>query len=139
AHYGLAPGSAGRRRAAIGEALAGRAPAERAGLEANRRRFLAALDAGLARWTAALAPWRGTRVVVVHESWPYFARRFGLVVVAAVEPTPGVPPSPAHLADLTKRMKDSGVRLVIAGPESDVSVVGHVAAPGGARGGTPIP
>jgi len=37
-------------------------------------------------------------VVVAHESWPYFARRFGLTVAAALEPTPGVPPSAAYLA-----------------------------------------
>src|SRR5262249_20791863 len=135
----LDPENARPMTAAILEALAGLVPAERTGLEANRRRFLAALDAGLARWTAALAPWRGTRVVVVHESWPYFARRFGLVVVAAVEPTPGVPPSPAHLAALTGRMREAGVALVLAEPYSSAAVVGQVAARGGARAVTLIP
>jgi ABC-type Zn uptake system ZnuABC Zn-binding protein ZnuA len=63
----------------------------------NRTRFLERLDAGLARWTAALAPYRGARAVAYHDSWPYFARRFGLVIVATVEPVPGVPPSAASL------------------------------------------
>jgi len=138
-HYWLDPESARPITRAIADGLARVAPGERARFEAARSRFLEELDARLARWSRAMAPYRGTRVVVVHETWPYFARRFGLVVVAAVEPSPGVPPSPAHLADLTKRMKDSGVRLVIAGPESDVSVVDHVAARGGARGVTLIP
>jgi zinc/manganese transport system substrate-binding protein len=78
-------------------------------------------------------------VVVVHESWPYFARRFGLVVAAALEPTPGVPPSPAYLATLTQRMKDAGVRLLIAEPSSSTATVAQVAARSGARVVTLVP
>ena len=80
-----------------------------------------------------MAPYRGTRVVVVHESWPYFAQRFGLVVVAALEPTPGVPPSPSYLASLIQRMKETQVRLLLGGPESDSAAVNQVASRSGAR------
>lgn len=138
-HYWLDPENARPITAAVLEALARLAPTDRPGFEANRARFLRDLDAGLGRWTEAMAPHRGTRVVVVHESWPYFARRFGLVVAAALEPTPGVPPSPAHLATLTQRMKDAGVRLLIAEPSSSTSVVAQVAARSGARAVTLIP
>ncbi len=138
-HYWLDPENARPMTAAILEALARLAPGERAHFEASRARFLAALDAGLARWTAAMAPHRGTRVAVIHESWPYFARRFGLVVVAAVEPTPGVPPSPAYLATLTRRMREAGVRLLVAEPYSSASLVGQVAARSGAQIVTLIP
>jgi ABC-type Zn uptake system ZnuABC Zn-binding protein ZnuA len=86
-----------------------------------------------------MTPYPGTRVVVVHETWPYFAQRFGLVVVAAVEPTPGVPPSPSSLAALTKRMREVGVTLLIAEPSSNASVVSQVAARSGARVVTLIP
>ncbi len=86
-----------------------------------------------------MAPYRGTRVVVVHETWPYFAERFGLVVVAGVEPTPGVPPSPSSLATLIQRMREAGVRILIAEPSSNSSVVSQVAAKSGARAVTLIP
>ncbi len=138
-HYWLDPGNARPISASILEALARLAPADRPQFEQNRNRFLAGLDTRLRRWTEAMAPYRGTRVVVVHESWPYFARRFGLVVVAAVEPTPGVPPSASYLASLTQRMKDARVRLLIAGPESDTAVVNQVAARSGARAVTLVP
>jgi ABC-type Zn uptake system ZnuABC Zn-binding protein ZnuA len=138
-HYWLDPENARPMTAAILEALARLAPESRAGFEANRARFLAALEAGLVRWTGVMAPYRGTRVAVVHESWPYFARRFGLVVVAAVEPTPGVPPSPSHLATLTQRMREASVRLLLAEPYSNASVVSQVAARSGARAVTLIP
>jgi ABC-type Zn uptake system ZnuABC Zn-binding protein ZnuA len=132
-HYWLDPENARPITAGIVEALARLAPAERSRFETNRKRFLDGLDGRLAGWLKAMAPYRGTRVVVVHESWPYFCRRFGLVIVAAVEPTPGVPPSPSSLATLTRRMQEAGVRALIAEPSSSASLVREVAERSGAR------
>ena len=138
-HYWLDPENARPITAAILDALARLAPADRAHFEANRKRFLEQLDAALRRWSQAMAPYRSVRVVVVHETWPYFADRFGLTVVAAVEPTPGVPPSPAYLALLIQKMKEAGVKLLIAEPSANASVVSQVAARSGARVVTLIP
>ena len=138
-HYWLDPENARAITAAILERLARLRPEERAAFAANRDRFIARLDAGLARWKRAVAPHRGARAVVVHESWPYFAERFGLAIVAAIEPTPGVPPTPATLADLAQRMKASGVRLIIAEPWSDASLVRQVAGRTGARVAVLVP
>ncbi len=138
-HYWLDPENARPITAAILDALVRLSPADRPQFEANRKRFLAELDVRLARWLDAVAPYRDTRVVVVHETWPYFAQRFGLVVVAAVEPTPGVPPSPSYLATLTQKMREAGVKLLIAEPYSNVSVVSQVAARSAARAVTLIP
>ncbi len=138
-HYWLDPDNARPMTADILEALGRLAPADRALFEANRRRFLARLDAGLTEWLRLMAPYRGTRAVVVHDSWPYFARRFGLVVVAAVEATPGVPPAPSVLADLPQRMRTAGVTLLIAEPYSNESIVRQVASRSGARVVTLVP
>jgi len=132
-HYWLDPENARPITAGILNALARLAPNDRGYFERRRADFLAHLDAGLVRWQGALAPAKGARVVVMHESWPYFARRFGLEIVAAMEPTPGVPPSPASLASLTRQMKDARVRVIIAEPYSDAALVQRVAALGGAR------
>jgi ABC-type Zn uptake system ZnuABC Zn-binding protein ZnuA len=138
-HYWLDPENARPITASIFEALARLVPADRARFDLNRRRFLAELDGRLRHWTEAMAPYRGARAVVVHESWPYFAQRFGLTIVAALEPTPGVPPAPASLAALTQRMKASRVPLLIAEPTSDASLVQQVAARSGARAVILIP
>ena len=132
-HYWLDPENARPITAGLLDALARLAPAERAYFEGRRTGFLRRLDAGIARWQAALAPYRGARIVVVHESWPYFARRFGLDIVAALEPTPGVSPSPAYLASLAARMKEAQVRVVIAEPYANAALVAKVAALSGAR------
>jgi ABC-type Zn uptake system ZnuABC Zn-binding protein ZnuA len=138
-HYWLDPENARPITAAILEALARLAPGERSNFESRRGDFLKRLDEGIARWTRALGPFRGTRVVVFHESWPYFARRFGLQIVAAVEPAPGVPPSPAYLSSLTKQMKEANVRLLIAEPYSSAALASRVASLSGARVVTLVP
>jgi len=138
-HYWLDPENARPVTAAIMEALARLAPAERLYFETKRKRFLDHLHVRLGRWLQTMVPYRGTKAVVVHESWPYFAQRFGLVVVGVVEPTPGVPPSPSYLAELIQKMREAGVKLLIAEPYSNSSIVNQVAERSGARAVTLIP
>ena len=138
-HYWLDPANARPMTQTILDGLARLAPDAREVFGRNRARFLEWLDAGLKRWTDALAPYRGARVVAFHDSWPYFARRFGLVVAATVEPVPGVPPTPASLAALTAGMKDAGVRILIVEPSASRAVADRVAAPSGARVVTLVP
>ena len=60
-------------------------------------------------------------------------------MVAAVETTPGVPPTPATLAALPQQMKHAGVRLLIAEPSSNESVVRQIAIQSGVRRVTLVP
>jgi ABC-type Zn uptake system ZnuABC Zn-binding protein ZnuA len=132
-HFTLDPGTAPVVTANIVEGLGRVAPEHRGAFEARRRDFLARLDAGLARWRETLAPFRGARVVAYHELWTYFLQRFGLVQAAAIEDRPGIPPSPTHLADLVRRIKDEQIRVVVAEPWADRKLVELVAREGGAR------
>jgi len=138
-HYWLDPVNAHPITARLLEALAAAQPEDRALFAENRARFLARLDAGVARWQARLAPFAGARLVVVHDTWPYFMRRFGLTVAGAVEETPGVPPSPAHLGQLIERMRASGVRTIVAEPGASPAIVRRVADATGARVATLAP
>ena len=138
-HYWLDPANARPMTQTILDGLAQLAPDAREVFGRNRARFLEQLDAGLKRWTAAMAPHRGARVVAFHDSWPYFTRRFGLVVAATVEPVPGVPPTPASLAALTAGMKDAGVRILIVEPSTSRAVADRVAASSRARVVTLVP
>jgi len=138
-HFWLDPENGRPITAAVLEALARLAPADRGYFEANRKNFLARLEERLKEWRSAMAPLKGARVVVFHESWPYFAERFGLVIVASVEAVPGVPPSPSYLAGLIQKMRGSGIRLLIAEPYSNASVVKQVARQSGATAVKLIP
>ena len=132
-HYWLDPSNAEPITASILAALIGLRPGEKANFEANRAEFLARLKERVSVWEAVLAPFHGTRVVVVHDSWAYFAEHFKLQIVAAAEPHPGISPSPAELATLFKRMRESNVRLLIADPHADPSLVQQIAEKGAAR------
>jgi ABC-type Zn uptake system ZnuABC Zn-binding protein ZnuA len=138
-HYWLDPENGRSITAAILEALVRLAPADRPYFEANRKRFLDQLDGRIKGWLQTMASYKGTRVVAVHETWPYFAQRFDLIIVAVVEPNPGVPPAPSYLASLIQKMRDSGIKLLIADPYSNASVVRQVATQSGATAVTLIP
>jgi ABC-type Zn uptake system ZnuABC Zn-binding protein ZnuA len=138
-HYWLDPENGRPITTAILEALLRLAPADRSYFEANRKRFLDQLDGRIKGWLQTMASYKGTRVVAVHETWPYFAQRFGLIIVAVVEPNPGVPPAPSYLATLIEKMRDSGIKLLIADPYSNASSVRQVATRSGATAVTLIP
>jgi len=101
----------------------------------------------LGGWLGELLPHYATKVVDDHSLFPYFARRFGLVVVGHLEPKPGVPPTTAHLQTLSQQMQKDNVRIILASPyfnprhasavasSTGASVV-NIAHQVGARGGT---
>ena len=126
-HYWLDPENARPLTARILDLLVALAPADRPRFEANRARFLAELDRRLERWHRTLAPHRGARVVVVHDTWPYFARRFGLTIAAAVEEKPGMPPSAAYLGLLIERMRTGDVKALLAEPGAPAALVQKIA------------
>jgi ABC-type Zn uptake system ZnuABC Zn-binding protein ZnuA len=131
-HYWLDPKNAEIVTGTILEALARLDPANAPSYEANRAAFLARLQAKLTEWEARLAPLKGMPLVAYHNSWPYFARRFRLDFVAFIEMKPGVPPSPAHLAEIVRTMRARNVRIVVREPHEPKRDVDFVAGKAGA-------
>lgn len=82
--------------------------------EANFNNFIDTLKLKISEWNTELAPYVGTDVVTYHKLWSYFLDWAGLKLVGTIEPKPGVPPSPSHVADLIKRMEALDVKLVLA-------------------------
>jgi ABC-type Zn uptake system ZnuABC Zn-binding protein ZnuA len=123
-HYWLDPKNAEIITGNILEALGRIDPDNGPRYEANRAAFLARLAGKLAEWETKLAALRGVPLVAYHNSWAYLARRFRLDVVGFVEPRPGVPPSPAHLAALIATMQARQARIIVRQPhepEKDVT------------------
>jgi len=85
------------------------------------------------RWDAALAPYKGAKIVTYHRSWPNFAERFGLDVVGYVEPKPGIPPSPSHTLDLIAEMKRLNVKVILVEPYFDLKTPNAIARDTGAK------
>lgn len=125
-----------RRAVRVADALAGRlaaldpqgAAAYAARADALRRE----LDAALARWRATLAPLQGRKLFSQHRTLTYFLEWTGLVSAGEVEPRPGVPSPPAHLAELVQIARREGVGAIVVenyyDPRSARVVASHAGA-----------
>jgi ABC-type Zn uptake system ZnuABC Zn-binding protein ZnuA len=100
----------------IAAALERTDPANASFYEANRTAYQKRLDSAMAVWQETLKPYVGTKVITYHNSWAYFAERFGLGRAGYVEPKPGIPPSPSHLNELINQMKREKIKLILMEP-----------------------
>lgn len=96
--------------------------------KANLKSFENRLDAKMAEWQKLLAPYREKEVVSYHNYWIYFARRFDLKMDLYLEPKPGIPPTPAHLAEVIARMKADNIKVIVVQPYQNRKTAETVAA-----------
>ena len=87
----------------------------------------------LGGWLGLMRPYYGTKVIVDHNMWPYFARLFGLTVIGTLEPKPGIPPTTAHLGAVINLMKADDVKVVLAAAYYDPRYARFVSENTGAR------
>ena len=132
-HYWLDPGNGRRIAQAIQKKLSEMSPADAAYFQQRYGDFDRRLTAAEGRWRAALAPYKGTKVVTYHRSWPNFAEAFGLDVVGYVEPKPGIPPSPSHQLALMQEMKRQGIKIILVEPYFDLKTPNAIARDTGAQ------
>ncbi len=83
---------------------------------ANGRAFENRLNAAEAGWQRDVAAIAGKPVVAWHTSWRYFAQYTKMNIVGFIEPKPGVPPSPSHLAGLIQTIRRTGAKAIIMEP-----------------------
>lgn len=117
----------------IAQSFAALDPANAAFYDANAKKFEATINAKLQEWGTALLPFKGQKVVAYHDSWPYFAHRFGVEIDTFLEPKPGIPPSPSHLAEVIAQMKAGKIKAVIVEPFHDRKIAEKVASATGAK------
>lgn len=100
---------------------------------ADYDRQLIALTARTRAKIATIPPSHRT-MIVFHNAFDYYARRFGLKIVGAIEPIAGAEPNPSHMADLIRLARAEHVRAVFAEHEySDKLAITLAASAGGLR------
>ena len=132
-HYWLEPGNGRRIAQAIQKKLSELDPGDAAYFASRYADFDSRLAAADKRWDAMMAPYKGTKIVTYHRSWPNFAERFGLDVIGYVEPKPGIPPSPSHTLDLIQEMKRQNVKIILVEPYFDLKTPNSVGRETGAQ------
>jgi ABC-type Zn uptake system ZnuABC Zn-binding protein ZnuA len=132
-HYWLDPLNGKRIAARVAATFAKLRPLWASEFEARRAHFDERIDATLAVWLSRLEPYRGRSVVAYHNSWPYFARRFGITIAGFIEPKPGIPPSPKDLARAIELIQREHIHAVVHTVYYDDKPSRFVAEKSGAR------
>lgn len=112
-HYWLAPNNGLIMAKTIARRLSQIDPGHAADYEANLAAFESALQAKVADWRAALAPYAGEELIAYHDQWPYFAAFSGLRIEQFLEPNPGIPPGPKHLAFIESYIQANDVAGIV--------------------------
>lgn len=115
-HYWLHPENGRRIARLFQKRFAALDPGNAAAYASNTQAFESRLDAAERTWKPALAAIAGKPVVAWHTSWRYFAQYTRMNIVGFIEPKPGVPPSPSHIAGLIQTIRRTGAKVIIMEP-----------------------
>ncbi len=132
-HYWLDPQNGRRIAKAIQERLTELQPEDAAYFQQRYEDFDRRVGVAEKRWEQQMTSLQGAKVVTYHNSWPNFMERFGLQVVGYVEPKPGIPPSPRHILELIRQMRQDGITAIIVEPYFDSKIPRAIARQTGAE------
>jgi zinc/manganese transport system substrate-binding protein len=132
-HFTVDPIIAKAIAAHIAQSFAAVDPPNAAFYDANYKKFESTINAKLQEWGTKLLPFKGQNVVAYHDSWVYFAHRFGLNIDLFLEPKPGIPPSPSHLAEVIAQMKARHIKAILVEPYHNRKIAEKVAESTGAK------
>jgi zinc/manganese transport system substrate-binding protein len=132
-HINLDPVRAKAMVRAIADGLSRNFPEHAATFQTNAAAYLQEMDTAIVRWREQAAPLRGKRLVSYHPDLIYFAERFGIDYFGTIESRPGIDPSPGHVADLVRRMKEAKVEIVVREMHYPMGLADTVAKTTGAR------
>lgn len=132
-HYWLDPQNAEIITGTVLEALARNDPANAKYYDSLRQAFLKRLAAKIAEWERKLAVAQGQPLIAHHNSWAYLARRFRLNFAGYIEPRPGIPPSPSHLAGLITLMQAQNIKVIVRQPHEPAKNADFLSSKAGAK------
>jgi zinc/manganese transport system substrate-binding protein len=126
-HYWLDPDNGRRIAKGIAGKLSELDPADAGYFQERFQDFDKRLAAAEQKWDAEMKPFHGRKVVTYHNSFPNFAKHFGLNVIGYVEPRPGIPPTPSHTFELIALMKRENCKVILVEPYFDLKTPNSIA------------
>src|SRR5437588_8519148 len=101
----------------IVQALVALDPSESEAYRRNAADYIARLQALDQELQDGLLPFKDQPIVTFHDSFSYFARRYGLRVVGVIEEVPDVSPSPRTLARLYAKIRETKPKCIFTEPQ----------------------
>ncbi len=89
------------------------------------------LDTAIAEATATV-PRAHRKLITYHDSFPYFAPRYGLEIIGAIQPSDFSEPAPREVAELIEQIRDAGVPAIFGSEVFPSEVLETIAAEAGA-------
>lgn len=132
AHVWVSPELATRQADNIARALSRADPDNAARYAANTSAYNAKLSDVAQRMKSGLAPFAGQPIVTLHDTFPYFAKEFGLDIVGVIEREPGHEPSAKQLAAMVDLVRANNIKVILAEPQYPDSAAQTVARETGA-------
>jgi zinc/manganese transport system substrate-binding protein len=126
-HYWLDPDNGRRIAKGIAGKLGELDPSGASYFQERFQDFDKRLGVAEQKWEAEMKPFRGRKVVTYHNSFPNFAKHFGLNVIGYVEPRPGIPPTPSHTIELIGLMKRENCKVILVEPYFDLKTPNSIA------------
>jgi ABC-type Zn uptake system ZnuABC Zn-binding protein ZnuA len=67
----------------------------------------------LGGWLKKALPFRNKEVIAYHKNWAYFVHIFDLNVVGYIETKPGIPPTPKHVEQTIRMIREREIDLML--------------------------
>ena len=134
-HLWLNPAYAKRYAELLRDELIRRDKKNRETYEKNTAAFIAKLDAldKAIKTAAETIPPKHKRLLTYHDSWPYFARRYGFEIVGAVQPSDFADPSPREVVRLIEQIRKEKVPAVFGSEVFPSPILEQIAKEGNSR------
>jgi len=125
-HIWLSPALVKKQAAVILEGLIAIAPRHAAQFEQNYQDFMARIDQLDDKLRSSLKKAQGSRFMVFHPSWGYFAKEYGLEQMPIeIE---GKSPRPAQLKEIIEHARQENIRIIFVQPQFSAKSAKVVAA-----------
>lgn len=134
-HLWLNPQHAMRYATLVRDELVRLDPENKSAYEANTAVYLKkleALDQAIEESTKTI-PEGNRRLLTYHDSWPYFARRYGFQIIGAVQPSDFSDPSPREVKRLIDQIRKEKVPAVFGSEVFPSPVLEQIAREGKTR------
>ncbi|WNG38311.1 zinc ABC transporter substrate-binding protein [Archangium violaceum] len=80
---------------------------------ANLAKFTAELEKSIPVWQQRLAGLKGAPLIAYHRTTAYLADWLGFDAITYLEPKPGIPPNPAHVAQVLGLARQKKARMIL--------------------------